>query len=281
MLNRHEFSLSLFRDRSRIMPQFRLAVATRCFRQSLPASLQTASELHVQGVQFDVGSEVTSSGLTESGRRQFLHRIGELNLVVAGAVFPLTHPLTDGRELDRRVTALRDAMTFAYAIKASTLCCRVGRIPTDRESKERQLLVEILTDLARHGNHVGTVLCLTPTDDSAEELVALVDEIKSGPLGIDFDPAHFAMTGRSSTEALRKLHAVVSHVQLRDGLRDFSGGSQEAAVGHGTIDWPEVFALLSEMDYRGWVTAVRTQGDDRPGDVARAVKFLRELLPGV
>ena len=263
------------------MPQFRLAVATRCFRQPIAASLKTASELHVQGVQFDLGHEVTSSGLTESGRRQFLHRLSELNLSVAGAVFPLTHPLTDPRELERRVTAVRDAMTFAYALKASTLCCRVGRIPPDRDSKERLLLVEILNDLARHGNHVGTVLCITPTDDSAVELTALVSEIKTGPLGIDFDPAHFAMTGRSSVEALRTLHAVVSHVQLRDGLRDFSGGSQEAAVGRGTIDWPEVFALLSEMDYRGWVTAVRTQGDDRPGDIVRAVQYLRELLPGV
>ena len=263
------------------MPQFRLAIATRCFRQSLQTSFKSASGLNATGVQLDLNNEVSALSLSDTGRRHLLHHISELNLSVAGATFPLKHPLTEETELDRRVSSLRDAMTFAYSLKATTLCCRVGRIPSDHASKSRQLLVEILSDLARHGNHVGPILCITPTDDSAEELTALVDEIKSGPLGIDFDPAHFAMTGRSSTEALRKLHAVVSHVQLRDGLRDFSGGSQEAAVGHGTIDWPEVFALLCEMDYRGWVTAVRTQGDDRPGDVARAVKYLRELLPGV
>ena len=263
------------------MPQFQLAVATRCFRQPLLASFKSACDLSVRGVQLDLSSEVTASGLTESGRRQMLHRISELGLTISGATVPLTQPLTEERELDRRVTALRDAMTFAYSLKATTLCCRVGHIPADRTSKQRQLLVEILSDLARHGNHVGTVLCITPTDDSAEELAALVAEIKSGPIGIDFDPAHFAMTGRSSIEALRALHAVISHVQLRDGLRDFSGGSQEAAVGHGTIDWPEVFALLGEMDYQGWMTAIRTQGDDRPGDIARAVGFVREMLPGI
>lgn len=262
------------------MPQFRLAVATRCFRQPLLASLKSASDLSVRGVQLDLNTEVVASELTDTGRRQLLHRVSELGLTISGAVFPLTQPLTEERELDRRVTSLREAMTFAYSLKATTLCCRVGHIPADRTSKQRLLLVEVLNDLARHGNHVGTVLCITPTDDSAEELAALVGEIKTGPLGIDFDPAHFAMTGRSSTEALRTLHAVTSHVQLRDGLRDFSGGSQEAAVGQGTIDWPEVFALLGEIDYRGWMTAIRTQGDDRPGDIARAVKFLRQLLPG-
>lgn len=262
------------------MPQFRLAVATRCFRQPLLTSFQWAAELGVKGVQLDLSSEVLSSELSESGRRQLLHRVSEMGLTISGAACSLNLPLTEERELDHRVTSLREAMTFAYSLRATTLCCRVGRIPEDHTSKGRQLLVEVLNDLARHGNHVGTVLCITPTDDSAEDLASLVNEIKSGPLGIDFDPAHFAMTGRSSTEALRVLHAVVQHMQLRDGMRDFRGGGQETAVGQGTIDWPEVFALLNEIDYRGWVTAIRTQGDDRPGDIARAVSFLRDLLPG-
>lgn len=263
------------------MPQFRLAVATRCLRQPLLAALKSAAELGVAGVQFDLRNEVVSSELTDTGRRQLRHRISELGLTVSGTTVSLSHPLTDETQLDRRVVAIRAAMTFSYLLGATTLCCKVGAVPADRSSKQRQLLVEVLNDLARHGNHVGTVLCVTPTDDSAEELVALVGEVKAGPVGIDFDPAHFAMTGRSSTEALRTLHAVVSHVQLRDGLRDFSGGGQETAVGQGTIDWPELFALLGEIDYRGWLTAVRTQGDDRGGDVARAVKYVRNLLPGI
>lgn len=263
------------------MPQFRLAVATRCLRQPLLTSLKSAADLGVTGVQFDLHNEVVSSELTESGRRQLLHRLSELGLTVSGTVVPLSHPLTDERELDRRVVSLREAMTFSYSLKATTLCCKVGRIPEDRSSRQRQLLVEVLSDLARHGNHVGTVLCLTPTNDSAEELAALLEEIKTGPLGIDFDPAHFAMMGRSSTEALRTLHAVTSHVQLRDGLRDFNGGGQETAVGQGTIDWPELFALLGEMDYRGPMTAIRTQGEDRLSDITRAVKFARQLLPGL
>jgi sugar phosphate isomerase/epimerase len=262
------------------MHQFRLSVATRCFRQPLLVSLKMASELGIEGVQFDVRNEVVASELTQTGRQQFLHRLSELNLTVAGAAYPLTHPLTEEREIDRRVAELRDAMTFAYAINAGTLCCKVGRIPEDHASKQRQLLVEVLNDLARHANHVGTVLCLTPTNDSAEDLAALVDEVKTGPIGIDYDPAHFALTGRSSTDALRTLHAVIMHVQLRDGFRGFDGGGQEAAVGSGVIDWVEVLALLGEIDYRGWLTAIRNQGDNRAADVIHAVKHVRNLLLG-
>ena len=243
-------------------------------------SLKSAADLSVQGVQFDLRNEVVSTALTDTGRKQFLHRVGELNLTVSGASFPLSRPLTEEHEIDRRVNELRDAMTFAYSLKAKTLCCKVGKIPEDRESKPRRLLVEILNDLASHANRIGTVLCITPTNDSPEELLALTEEVKSGPMGIDYDPAHFALTGRSNTEALRLLHAVTMHVQLRDGFKGFDGGGQEAAVGSGVVDWTELLALLGEIGYRGWLTAVRNQGDDQANDIARAVKYVGRLLLG-
>lgn len=262
------------------MHQFRLAVATRCFRQPLMDSLKSAANIGVEGVQFDLRNEVVATELTDTGRRQFLHRLTELNLKISGASYPLSRPLTDESEIDRRVSELRSAMTFAYSLKARTLCCKVGRIPEDRESKSRQLLVEVLNDLANHANHVGTVLCITPTNDSAEDLLALVQEVKSGPIGIDYDPAHFALTGRSNSEALRVLHAVTMHVQLRDGFRGFDGGGQEATVGNGVVDWPELLALLGEIDYRGWLTAIRNQGDERANDVAQAIKHVGRILLG-
>ncbi|MEI8382623.1 MAG: sugar phosphate isomerase/epimerase [Planctomycetota bacterium] len=262
------------------MHQFRLAVAVRCFRQPLMESLKSARNLNVDGVQFDLRNEIVAAELTETGRKQLLHRVSELGLTISGASFPLTRPLTDPMEIDRSVADLRDAMTFAYSLKAKTLCCKVGRIPEDRAGKPRLLLLEILNDLAAHSNRVGTVLCITPTNDSAEDLLALTSEVTAGPIGIDFDPAHFALTGRSSTEALRTLHAVTMHVQLRDGFRGFDGGGQEAVVGSGVIDWMELLAVMGEIDYRGWLTAVRNQGDDRANDIERAVKYTRKLLIG-
>jgi sugar phosphate isomerase/epimerase len=182
-------------------------------------------------------------------------------------------------KIDVRVAAIRNAMKFAYSIKATTFCCRVGRIPDDAESKERKLLVEVLCDLAQYSNHIGTMLAITPTNDSAEQLKILLDEIKTGPIGIDFDPAHFVMTGRPVADSLRTLHNLILHVQLRDGIHGIDGG-QEEAVGYGNVDWAEVMALLGEIDYRGWLTSIRNQGDDRERDMARGVKFIQRMLLG-
>lgn len=261
------------------MHQFRLAVATRCFNQPLAASLKSAAELAVNGVQFDLRHEILADQLSATGRRDLLHQISEYGLTISGATFPLNHPLYEVDKIDVRIAAIRDAMKFAYSLKASTLCFRVGRIPEDPESKDRKLLIEVLGDLARYSNHVGTVLAVTPTNDSSESIRALLDEIKTGPIGVDFDPAQFAMTGRSVTDSLRLLHNLVMHVQLRDGSHGIEGG-QEAAVGHGNIDWIEVLALLGEIDYRGWLTAIRTRGTDRAADLAGGLKLVKQILIG-
>lgn len=261
------------------MQQFHLAVATRCFVEPLLLSLKSAADLNVQGVQFDIRNEVRSAELTETGRRDLLHQLSEHGLKVASTTFPLNHPLYEQDRIDVRVAAIREAMKFAYLLKAPTLCIRVGRIPSEEQVKDRALLIEVLSDLARHANHVGTVIAVTPTNDTADQLRSLIEQIKTGPIGIDFDPAHFAMTGRSVSESLRALHNLVMHVQLRDGVHGIDGG-QEETVGHGNVDWAEVLALLGEMDYRGWMTAIRNQGDDRPTDLVRALKYVRKMLLG-
>lgn len=260
------------------MQPVQLAVATRCWKAPLPDILRAASELNVTGLQLDVREEVTPTSLTDTGRRDFLHRIRERELRIATTWVPLRHPLYSMIELERRLSFLREAMTFTWNLGARTLCFRCGRIPDDLDKGEGALLVELLSDLAVHGNHVGVVLAITPTMDSAARLKELVSRIKTGPVGIDFDPAHFAMVAEPAADALRTLHAEVVHVQLRDGMRDLAGGGVETPVGQGVIDWAEILALLGEMDYSGWLTALRTQGDDKPGDVARGLGHIRRTL---
>ena len=261
------------------MYPFRLACATRCFLQPIAESIRSAAELKVQGLQFDIRNELKASELTPTGCRDFLHRIDEHGLKVAGAVFPLNFPLYEPDRVDVRVAAIRDALKFAYAIGAPTLCIRVGQVPEDATSKTRELLVEVLCDLARHANHIGTALAISPTNDSATTLLSLMDEVKTGPIGIDFDPAQFVMTGRPVAESLRTLHNFVMHLQLRDGSSGIDGG-QEEPVGQGNVDWVEILALLGETGYRGWMTSIRTQGMDRGLEMARGVKLVQRILVG-
>lgn len=259
------------------MHHLRLAVATRCLNLPLRQSLKAAARCGASGVQFDVRDELPAAMLTETGRRQFLHELDEFGLKTASAIFPTRRGFSDQEHLDARVAATRDAMDFARKLRTSILVVRLGRIPPDRESNEHRMLFDVVSDLARHGNQVGVSLAVTPTHDSPATLRDFVASIKTGAVGIDFDAAAFVMAGSKPEAAFREVHAQVAHITARDGIREVDGGGLETELGRGETDWVELVALQEESAYRGWTTLLRTQGDDKPGDVARGLRYLKTI----
>jgi sugar phosphate isomerase/epimerase len=157
---------------------------------------------------------------------------------------------------------------------------RVGRLPDETDAAGLGRLRDVLRDLSRYGNHIGVVLALTSAGDAPAGLMALINEIKDGPLGIDFDPAACVLSRRNASADLREAHTVVTHIQVRDAVRDVDGGGLEVPVGRGEVDWPELLALTGEMHYAGWLTVRRTSGDDIAGDSARAVQFIHNVAGG-
>src|SRR5262245_13750125 len=110
------------------MHDLRIAVATRCLNLPLRQSLRSAAEMGAKGIQFDLRDEVRGAELTATGRRQLLHFLDELELRVAGAVFPTRRGFADEAQLDGRIAATRSAMEFAWELRATTLSVRIGRI---------------------------------------------------------------------------------------------------------------------------------------------------------
>jgi sugar phosphate isomerase/epimerase len=165
-------------------------------------------------------------------------------------------------------------------LRSRALTVRAGRLPEESDAAGLARLRDVLRDLSRYGNHIGVVLALTSAGDPPAVLVNLISEIKDGPLGIDFDPAGCALAGRSAAAHLREAHRGVTHVQVRDAIRDTDGTGREVPVGRGEVDWPEILALLGEIAYTGWLTVRRTSGEDVPGDCVRAVTFLRSVAAG-
>jgi sugar phosphate isomerase/epimerase len=261
-----------------LMPPLRIAITTRCLNLPLRESLRAAARFGATGVQLDARDEIRPGELTDTGRRQLQHALGELGLSIASLAFPARRSFYDEEQLDARVSAAKQVMEEAWKLQARVVTVRIGKIPADKESKPYRLLFDVLSDLARHGNQVGAMLTITPTHDSPAALSELITSVKTGPLGIDFDPAVLVMSGHDPGEALRALHSLVLHFTARDAIRDIDAGGLETALGRGEVDWVELLPLLDEINYSGWVTVNRTQGDDRAGDAARAVQYLKNVL---
>ena len=233
--------------------------------------------LGVSGVQFDARSELRASELSETGRRQFLHQIDERNLRVSSLYFPTRRAFYDPDQLDARTAATKSAMEFAFQLKADVVCIRLGRIPVDSESDDYVTLCQVLDDLARHSNHVGSTLAITPTNDAPETIEGLLSKIDSGPIGVNFDPASFAMSDLNACEAYRLLHSRVIQFTVRDGLKDIDGSGLEVPVGRGEVDWDETIALIEESEYRSTMNIERNHGDQKIKDIANAAQYLESL----
>jgi sugar phosphate isomerase/epimerase len=259
------------------MHNLRLAVATRCLKLPLRESLRAAADCGAAGVQFDLRDELRPAELTDTGRRQLAHALGELGLKVASATFPTRRSFADQQELDARVAATRAAMEFAWSLRATTLSVRLGKLPSEKESPEYRLLHEVVSDLARHGNHVGVTLAVHPVHDAPDSLREFCGSVQSGFVGVDFDPAAFVIGGHKPADAFRQLHQSIVHFTARDSIRDAGGGGLEVPLGRGEIEWVELLPLLDEIAYPGWVTVARTQGADQRGDVARGVEYLKNV----
>src|SRR5262245_2381634 len=134
------------------MPPLRIAIATHCLQLPLRDSLRAAGNLGARGVQFDAREEIRPEALTETGRRQLRHALDELGLSVASLAFPARRPFYDEERLDARVAAVKQTMLSAWQLHARVVTARVGKIPDDRASKPYRILVDVLSDLVRHGN---------------------------------------------------------------------------------------------------------------------------------
>ena len=259
------------------MEPLRRAVACRCLPPPIRQSIRAAVEIGAKGIQFDVRNELRPADLSDSGRRQLRHDLEIEGLTISSLSFPTRRSLYDPDQLEARIAGLKQTLEFAYQLRVPIVVARVGAIPQEKDSPEFKSLIEVLNEVARHANRVGATLAITPTRDSAADLKDLIDRVKDGLVGVNFDPAVFAMCGRDAVAAFRELHKHVLHITARDGVRDIDGSGQEVALGRGDVDWPELLALLTEADYRGWLTVDRSHSDDITRDAERALAYLQNV----
>lgn len=256
----------------------RIAVVTANFKQPFKKALHTAAGLGARGVQIDALNELRPGELSQTGVRQFRKMLDDLNLRVASVRFPTRRGYYDLDRLDERVAATKRAMQLAYDLGTRVVINQIGRVPEDETSPEWQTLIEVMTDLGNHGHRAGAVLAAKTGSESAADLERLLNALPEGAIGVDLDPGRLIINGFSASEALQTLASRVVHVTATDGVRDLAiGRGLEVQLGRGSVDFPELVAVLEERNYRGWFTIERRDAADPVHEIGESMEFLRNL----
>jgi sugar phosphate isomerase/epimerase len=202
----------------------------------------------------------------------------DVNLKVCALAYPTRRGYDVEEDLSRRVEATKAAMRLAHDLGAGVVINQVGRVPSKPEGRSWQSLVEVLTDLGRHGEHVGALLAAETGSESGDDLARLIAALPAGTVGVNFDPGNLIVNGFSASEAVGVLAPHVLHVHAKDGVRDLAiGRGLEVPLGRGSADFPTLLGVLEERGYRGCFTIERSDGEDPVFEIGQAVKFLRSL----
>ena len=121
----------------------------------------------------------------------------------------------------------------------------------------------------------GVTLILESGQETAEDLAAFMPKVPG--VGINFDPANMILYAKGKPmQALKVLYPWIKQVHIKDACETKVPGTwgTEVAWGEGEVGGKAFLAELEALGYKGNYVVEREAGDDRPGDISRAVERL-------
>ncbi|MFO0808055.1 MAG: sugar phosphate isomerase/epimerase family protein [Gemmataceae bacterium] len=241
--------------------------------------IAAAEKFGVAGVQIDAVGDLAPRRLGDTGRRELRHLLRSHGLELSALRAPLRHGLDVPDDLQPRIDRIKEVMSLSRELGAGIVVAEVGRIPDGADDPRAPFLTEALTALGHHGDRIGAVLALETGLEPGDDLAKYLATFDTGGLGVNYDPANLLMNGFEPLAQLGPLVGKIVHAHAKDAR---SGGASRSArevpLGHGDIDWLALCGTLAAAEYRGYLAVERDGGDDKAGDVAAGVAFLRRLM---
>ena len=160
-----------------------------------------------------------------------------------------------GRQAEFRA-GVQQAIEYALELGTPRLNCLAGIRPPETSTEQaqaclRENLVYAAQQLLPHGLTLlveaintldipGFFIC------RSQQVLELIDQCGLPNLMMQYDIYHMHTMGEAVAATLTHQLAQIGHIQIAD-----APGRNEP--GTGIIPFPEVFALLDQLDYRGWV----------------------------
>jgi sugar phosphate isomerase/epimerase len=260
------------------MKPLRIGIVAESTGLAVRQAVAEAAKMGAAGLQVDAAGDLSPDRLGESGRREFRNLLRSFNQDLAALNVPLRHGLDTAENQQQRIEHVRKAMQLAFDLGARKVVVPLPKVPDEPESPRAQTLRESLLALGPFGDRIGTVLALEIGFDPADKVKAYLSGFNTGSLKVTYDPANLLMHGHDPLANLAPLQGWVAHVHARDARSaGLSRGLQEVPVGAGDVDWLAFTATLQVMNFDGFLTVEREQGEHKLADVTNGVKFLRRF----
>jgi len=275
----------------------KIAVTPSTLSEDVYEGLRWAAELGVQGVHLSVSGPWDPKALDAQARCELLDLIRSYGLEVSA--LSRWGGEVDLCERKQHASALAEGqqvLDLAADLECGLWQAHVGVMPWEESDPRWVAVVDAAGELAAYGEKVGASLCIETGPEPPRVLKRLLEIIDSPGLGVNLDPANLIIwpvvlaqqwgieySQEWAAENFDPHHGAeilapwIHHTHAKDALVTEEGNHLEVPLGEGWVDWPRYVGILRAAGYEGFFAIEREIGEDRVGDTARAVDFLRGL----
>jgi sugar phosphate isomerase/epimerase len=260
----------------------------------LGVKLEVAHELNVPTIQLHAPAKETR---TAENAAEFLARLNELNIELT-AVFGgfegesyadiptvvKTVGLVPPETRAARTQEMKEIADFARQLNCNVVALHIGFVPHDTNDPLYQEIVDVTRDVCNHCKANGQSLHLETGQESAEGLAKFIEDVGSGNLFVNFDPANMILYGTGEPiEALKKIGKYVRSIHCKDGTWADNPGQEwgrEVPLGEGDVGMENYLRTLDELGYTGPLTIEREipqEPDRQKAEIQHAVSLLESL----
>ena len=260
----------------------------------LGVHLEVAHDLQIPTIQLHAPAQSTR---TSENAAQFLDRLDALNITLT-AVFGgftgesyadiptvvRTVGLVPSESRAARTQEMKEIADFARLLKCDVVALHLGFIPHDSSEPLYREVVEVTRDVCDHCKGNGQSLHLETGQETADELLAFINDVQRDNLFVNFDPANMILYGTGEPiEALRKIGQFVKSVHCKDGTWADKPGKewgQEVPLGTGDVGIEQYLRTLDELGYTGPLTIEREipqEPERQKEEINQAASLLRGL----
>lgn len=184
-----------------------------------------------------------------------------------------------------RLQELKEISDFTRDMGCDAVGLHIGVVPHDVNDPERAGIIEVTRQLCSHCAGNDQFVHLETGQESADDLIAFIEEVGHDNLRINFDPANMILYGMGEPlEALRKVAKWVRSVHCKDATWSDQPGvtwGQEVPLGEGAVDIKAYLQTLKEIGYTGPLTIEREIPQDperQLREISGAVRLLETYL---
>jgi sugar phosphate isomerase/epimerase len=259
------------------VPGIKIGVQLSTFGKPFRQAIQSAAALGVDSIEIDARQDLRPSEVTGTALRQIRKLLTDLNLRVVAVRFATRRGFDELTDLERRVTATKQAMQMAADLGARVVVNQIGMIPEASDDGARDILRSVLTDLGRFSQHHGAFIGCETGSEPYERLLGFIESLPEGTAGITYNPGNLIVNGFDIAD-LSKSAKHILLVHAKDGVRDRARGrGTEVPLGRGLAEFPLIAAALDDRQFSGSFVIDQVPTPNAASQLRYAVEFLRNL----